>query len=161
MIRATKRLLPGSWDHALEADAIELPHDGRHRRRITMRAQGDTVFLLDLTETAHLKDGDGLLFEDGRVVRVIAANEPLLEITGDPHLLFRVAWHLGNRHVPAQILPHAVRIAPDHVLEEMLKNLGAKVEHIEAPFDPEAGAYAQGGHSHHNHGHHHGHAHDH
>jgi urease accessory protein len=142
-------MLPaGSWSLTREVDAIELPHDGRHRRRITMRARGGTVFLLDLAEAVHLKDGDGLLFEDGGIVRVIAAKEPLIEITGDAHLLVRLAWHLGNRHVPAQLLHHAIRIAPDHVLEEMLKNLGAKVEHIKAPFDPEAGAYTQGGHSH-------------
>jgi urease accessory protein len=157
MIRATKLLHTGEWDRAKEADNIELPHDGRHRRRVTMRGGGDTVFLLDLPEATLLKDGDGLQLEDGRVVRVIAASEPLLEITGDTHLLSRVAWHLGNRHVPAQINPKAVRIAPDHVLEEMLKMLGAHVSHIEAPFYPEAGAYAYDEHArardHHHHGH--------
>lgn len=156
MIRATTLLTAGNWDRAREIDTIELPHDDRHRRRIAMRGAKDTVFLLDLPEAVQLKDGDGLQFENGQVVRVIAAREPLLEIMGDAHLLSRVAWHLGNRHVPAQILPHAVRIAPDHVLEEMLKNLGAKLAHIEAAFDPEAGAYAPQGHAH---GHHHDHSH--
>jgi urease accessory protein len=162
MIRANQYLPAGKWDLSRETDAIELPHDGRHRRRTAMRARNDTVFLLDLAEAAQLKDGDGLVFEDGRVVRVIAAKEPLLEITGDPHLLQRVAWHLGNRHVPAQLLSNAVRIAPDHVLEKMLIDLGARVAHIEAAFDPEAGAYAQGrSHDHHSDHHHHADGHGH
>ncbi len=169
MIHATTLLPAGSWDRAQECDNIELPHDGRHRRRVTMRGASDTVFLLDLAETTLLKDGDGLRLDDGRIIRVIAAFEPLLEITGDSHLLSRLAWHLGNRHVPAEILLKAIRIAPDHVLEEMLKKLGAKVTHIEAPFNPEAGAYASeyahnhGSHHHehneHTHMHKHGHGH--
>jgi urease accessory protein len=157
MIRAINVLAAGAWDQGLQTDKVELPHDGRHRRRVTMRGAGDTVFLLDLVEATLLKDGDGLRLEDGRVIRVVAASEPLLEITGDAHLLSRVAWHLGNRHVPAEILPRAVRIAPDHVLEDMLQRLGAKVAHIAAPFYPEAGAYAPE-HSH-DHGHD-GHNHD-
>ena len=164
MIRATKVLTAGSWDRAKEADRIELPHDGRHRRRVAMRGAADTVFLLDLAETSQLKDGDGLVLEDGRIVRVVAASEPIVEIKGDAHLLARVAWHLGNRHVPAEILKDRIRIARDHVLEEMVEKLGAKVARIEAPFDPEAGAYAhETAHAHHNHEreHHHDHAHDH
>jgi urease accessory protein len=157
MIRATALLPAGGWDRAQECDNIELPHDGRHRRRVMMRSAGDTVFLLDLTEAALLKDGDGLRLEDGRFIRVVAAKEPILEITGEAHLLSRLAWHLGNRHVPAEILAKAIRIAPDHVLEDMLKKLGAKVAHIEAPFNPEAGAYA----SEHAHGHVHDHDHHH
>jgi urease accessory protein len=156
MIRATTLLPAGSWDRAQECDIIELPHDGRHRRRVTMRGAADTVFLLDLAEATLLKDGDGLRLEDGRFVRVVAAREPILEIKGDAHLLSRLAWHLGNRHVPAEILPKVIRIAPDHVLEDMLKKLGAKVAHIEAPFNPEAGAYASE-HSHDHGSHHHEH----
>lgn len=184
MIRATEVLLSGQWNRAAEADSIELPHDGRHRRRIAMRGARDTVFLLDLAEAAMLHDGDGLKLQDGRVVRVIAANEPIVEImTADSHHLARIAWHLGNRHVPAQILSDRIRIGRDHVLEELMVKLGAKVEHVEAPFDPEGGAYAEEtAHAHghhgqdhsralHNHdhdhgeacgcGHDHGHAHDH
>jgi urease accessory protein len=162
MIRATEVLPAGEWDRKAEIDEIELAHDGRYRRRVTMRASGDTVFLLDLVQAANLKDGDGLKLDDGRVIRVVAAAEPLLEITGEPHLLSRLAWHLGNRHVPAEVRSDALRIAPDHVLEDMLKNLGANIAHIEAPFYPEAGAYAkgEGNHGHHDHGHdHHGHTH--
>jgi urease accessory protein len=162
MIRATSVLLSGTWDGAQEADKIELPHDGRHRRRVAMRGAGDTVFLLDLAEVTLLRDGDGLQLEDGRVVRVVAAAEPIVEITGEPHLLARLAWHLGNRHVPAQILSDRIRIGRDHVLEEMVAKLGGHVAHIEAPFDPEAGAYAHEEHaSRAHHDHHHDHAHDH
>ena len=158
MIRATKVLPAGHWDHTKQADKIELPHDGRHRRRVAMRGAGDTVFLLDLSEATLLRDGDGLLLEDGRIVRVTAASEPIVEITGDPHLIARLAWHLGNRHVPAEILPDRIRIARDHVLEEMVEKLGARVARVEAPFDPEGGAYAQE--TAHAHGHDHSHDHD-
>ncbi len=168
MIRATEVLAAGQWNQAAEADSIELPHDGRHRRRIAMRGTRDTVFLLDLAEAMMLRDGDGLKLEDGRVVRVISASEPIAEITAsDPHHLSRIAWHLGNRHVPAQILSDRIRIGRDHVLEELMVKLGAKVSRIEAPFDPEGGAYAEEtaqahGHHHHDHGHDHdGHDHAH
>lgn len=161
MIRATEVLPSGHWSRTSETDSIELPHDGRHRRRIAMRGAKDTVFLLDLAEAAMLHDGDGLKLEDGRIVRVIAASEPIAEITAsDPHHLARIAWHLGNRHVPAQILADRIRIGRDHVLEELMEKLGAKVSRIEAPFEPEGGAYAEE--TAHAHGHHHhGHAHDH
>jgi urease accessory protein len=158
MDRATKVLPAGTWDRALEIDCVELTHAGRHRRRIAMRGQGGAEFLLDLVEAVHLRDGDGLAFEDGRVVRVVAASEPVVEITGDPHLIARVAWHIGNRHVPAQILPGRIRIGRDHVLEEMIANLGAKLVRTNAPFDPEPGAYA--GEAAHAHSHDHDHSHD-
>jgi urease accessory protein len=159
MPRANKVLPAGTWDRALEIDCVELTHDGRHRRRIAMRGQGGTEFLLDLVDAMHLRDADGLVLDDGRVVRVVAASEPVVEITGDPHLIARVAWHIGNRHVPAQILPGRIRIGRDHVLEEMIANLGAKVTRTDAPFDPEPGAYA--GEAAHAHGHYHDHSHDH
>jgi urease accessory protein len=161
MIRATSVLAAGQWDRAAEADTIELPHDGRHRRRVAMRGANDTVFLLDLAEATQLGDGDGLLLEDGRVIRVVAAAEPVVDITGTAHLLARIAWHLGNRHVPTEIRPDRIRIARDHVLEDMLEKLGARVTHLEAPFEPEGGAYAQetaqghGHRDHHDHDHHH------
>jgi urease accessory protein len=158
MIRATKVLSAGHWDRAQETDKIELPHDGRHRRSIAMRGAGDTVFLLDLADTTMLRDGDGLQLDDGRVVRVIAAAEPIVEITGEPHLLARLAWHLGNRHVPAQIIADRIRIGRDPALEEMAAKLGAKVVHIEAPFDPDSDAYAHeehAGRAHHDHDHDH------
>lgn len=166
MIRATEVLPSGQWDRAKEADTIELPHDGRYRRRIAMRGAKDTVFLLDPADAGMLHDGDGLKLEDGRVVRVIAAIEPVAEITaGDPQQLARIAWHLGNRHVPVQILPDRIRIVRDAALAEQMARLGATVSPAEAPFAPEGGAaaaQAAQAHGHHHHHHHdHGHAHDH
>jgi urease accessory protein len=111
-----------------------------------------------------LRGGDALVLEDGRLIEVVAAAEPLLEIRGsDPHHLIRVAWHLGNRHLPTQIMPKALRIRRDHVIEAMVKGLGARVIEIEAPFDPEGGAYAGGahGHAHEDEVHHHHTGHDH
>jgi urease accessory protein len=108
------------------------------------------------------------VLEDGRLIEVVAAPEPLIEIRGtDPGHLVRLAWHLGNRHLPTQIMAKGLRIRSDHVIEEMVKGLGARVIEIEAPFDPEGGAYAAAhepaGHDHHDHGHHghdhHGHDH--
>ena len=165
MIRATRVLPARSWN-AKEADRIELPHDGRHRRRVAMRGQNDTMFLLDLAETIILHDGDGLLLEDGRIVLVVAAPEPIVEITGEPQLLARIAWQLGNRHEPVEILPDRIRIriGRDHGLEEMAAKLGAEVTRSEAPFDPEAGTCAHEtapAHGHrHDHQHEHAHGHD-
>jgi urease accessory protein len=153
-------------------DSIVLDYDDRHRRRLAMTGTKGTEFLLDLPEAADLRGGDALVLDDGRLIEVIAAPEPLLEIRcADPLHLARVAWHLGNRHLPTQLLPKALRIRRDHVIAEMATQLGAKVIEIEAPFDPEGGAYAApAGHQHddhdhhdrehdHRHSHHHGHDH--
>ena len=164
MIRARTVLPAGSWDAATAADRVVLPHDGRYRRRIAIRGEGDVAFLLDLDEATRLKDGDGLQLEDARVVAVVAAEEPVAEIIArDAHHLARLAWHLGNRHVPAELLADRIRIARDSVLEEMARGLGASVEIVEAAFEPEGGAYEAGeAHADHAHGHAaHGHAHDH
>jgi urease accessory protein len=111
-------------------------------------------FLLDLENAIALRGGDALVLEDGRLIEVVAAPEPLIEIRGsDPHHLVRVAWHLGNRHLPTQIMAKGLRIRRDHVIEAMVKGLGARVIEIEAPFDPEGGAYAGGGHAHKAHAH--------
>jgi urease accessory protein len=146
------------------ADSIVLDFDDRHRRRMAMTATKGLAFLLDLPAAASLRGGDALVLEDGRLVEVVAASEPLLEIhCSDPLHLARVAWHLGNRHVPAQMLGRSVRIRRDHVLAEMAGQLGARVVEIESPFDPEGGAYAAPAddshpqaHDHHRHGHGHG-----
>ncbi len=127
-------------------DSIVLPHDGRHRRRITMRTEGDFVFLLDLAEATQLRHGDGLVLEDGRIIGVEAAEEPVAEITATDGLhLARLAWHIGNRHVPAEIGANRILIAPDHTIEDMARGLGGTVRRIEARFDPEGGAYSHGG----------------
>jgi urease accessory protein len=151
VIRANTVLTASGSLQARAVDRIVLPHDGRHRRRVTMRTQGDLVFLLDLAEATRLRHGDGLVLDDGRIIEVIAAK---IEITGgDQHHLARIAWHLGNRHLPTEILPDRLRIAPDAVIEEMVRGLGGTVRRTEARFEPEGGAYGTG-HGHHGHGHH-------
>lgn len=153
-IRATKVLPAKSWD-MLWTDTVALDFDMRHRRRVAMKGLRGFEFLLDLAEATPLRNGDGLVLEDGRMVMVTAAKEPLAEIrTSRPHELMRIAWHLGNRHLPAELRPDAIVIRRDHVIEEMATRLGATVTHVDAPFDPEGGAYASGGGGHHHHEHH-------
>ena len=169
MIRAIKVSKHHRWIEA-PADTIVLDFDERHRRRMAMTGTRGLEFLLDLEHATALRGGDALVLEDGRLIEVVAAAEPLLEIRGtDPQHLVRVAWHLGNRHLPTQISIKALRIRRDHVIEDMVKGLGARVIEIEAPFDPEGGAYDGDGHAddagraHDNAYHHasHGHSHDH
>jgi urease accessory protein len=165
MIRATQVRGQHRWTEA-PADTVVLDFDDRHRRRMAMTGTRGLEFLLDLENAVALRGGDALVLEDGRLIEVVAAPEPLLEIKGsDPHHLIRVAWHLGNRHLPTQLLPKGLRIRRDHVIEAMVKGLGARVIEIEAPFDPEGGAYAASaydhGHEHAHHGHAHGHDHHH
>ena len=152
MIRATKIFAQYKWTKAA-ADTVVLGYDDRHRRRMAMTGTRGLEFLLDLEEALALRGGDALVLEDGRLIEVVAAPESLIEIRGtDPHHLVRVAWHLGNRHLPTQIIGKGLRIRRDHVIEGMVKGLGARVIEIEAPFDPEGGAYAGGGHTGHDHG---------
>ena len=146
---------------------LRLPFDSRQKSRLKSRlVSGEEVALL-LPRGEILRGGDLVTASDGRVIEVLAEPEKLLHIESDA--LAKVAYHLGNRHVPVQVGKDFLRIAEDHVLEEMVKKLGAKVSHVEAPFEPEAGAYA-GGHQHdemghggkiHDHGHDHDHDHDH
>ena len=161
MIRATQVRGQHRWSES-PADTVVLDFDDRHRRRMAMTGTRGLEFLLDLETATALRGGDALVLDDDRLIEVVAAPEPLLEIRGvDPQHLVRLAWHLGNRHLPTQIMPKGLRIRRDHVIEAMLKGLGARVIEIEAPFDPEGGAYAGGGHAthdhsaHDHHGHHH------
>jgi urease accessory protein len=150
----------GHWPQDEAADSVTLDFDRRHRRRLRLATDSGAELLLDLPKAAALAAGDGLQTEAGAWIEVRAAEEPLLEITcADPHRLLRLAWHVGNRHVPAEIGPHAIRIRPDHVIAAMLRGLGAHVREIAAAFQPEGGAYAeQSGHGHsHSQGHDHGH----
>lgn len=160
MIRAETVIARGDWKDT-PADTVVLDYDDRHRRRITMEGVGGLSFLLDLPEAIALRSGDAIRLEDGRLVEVVGAPEPLAEIRAEntEHLL-RLAWHLGNRHLPVQIANGKLRIRRDHVIEAMVEGLGGKVRAIEAAFDPEGGAYLQASHAHHDHGHHH-HGHDH
>ena len=152
MQRASEVKTAGTWNAAAAVDHVVLDADERHRRRITLTGEGGTAFLLDLPHATALRDGDGLVLEDGAIVRVAGKPEPLVEIAAaSAHDLARLAWHIGNRHTDVQVVGGKLRIRRDHVLEDMLRGLGARLTPIEAPFDPEHGAY----------GHHHDHSHGH
>jgi urease accessory protein len=165
MFRATSVKAARTW-HDTPADSVVLEFDDRHRRRMAMTGTRGLEFLLDLADVIALRGGDALVLEDGRLIEVVAAAEPLLEIRcRDAMHLVQIAWHLGNRHLPVQIMTKGLRIRRDHVIEEMVRGLGAKAIEIEAPFDPEGGAYLSAAaeaatHGHHGHdhsGHHHAH----
>lgn len=170
--RATEVLRAGTWPEAEARDAVLVDFDDRFRRRKLYTGQGGLAFLLDLPEATVLREGDGLALVTGGFVRVKAAPEPLVEITAQDHEHFaRIAWHLGNRHLPTQIDGERLLIRDDHVIVHMLQGLGAIVRKVDQPFDPEGGAYGQhnhdpgqrhGHHHHHDHGEHdHHHDHDH
>jgi urease accessory protein len=149
-MRADAVLPAGTWDAAAEIDRVLVDFDRRHRRRIVLRTEQGREVLLDLPQAARLREGDGLAVDAG-VVRVCARAEKLLEIHAhDESEMVRIAWHLGNRHLPVQLVGERIRIRDDHVIREMVEGLGGHVEEVEAPFDQEAGAYA-GGHQHHHH----------
>ncbi len=152
---------------------LKLPFDSRQKSRLRATlVSGEEVGLM-LPRGEILRGGDLVAASDGRVIEIISEEEKILHIDADsPQALAKVAYHLGNRHVPVEVGEGYLRIAQDHVLEEMVRKLGAKVKHVEAPFEPEAGAYAGGHHRHdemghggkihdHHHGHDHGHHHDH
>ena len=150
-MRAQTVLPAGTWS-GLPADTVLIDFDRRHRRRIQLTTQSGADLLLDLPQAVRLRGGDALQCEDGRIVRVEARPEPLLDIHAHgPADLVRIAWHLGNRHLPVQLLGDHIRIRADHVIADMVRGLGGHVHALEAPFDPEAGAYAAGGGHHHHH----------
>ena len=157
--RATTVHRAGTWPEAEARDAVLVDFDDRYRRRKLYTGQGGLAFLLDLPEATVLHDGDGLALATGGFVRVKAAPEPLVEITAKDHEHFaRLAWHLGNRHLPTQIAGDRLLIRDDHVIVHMLEGLGATLRKVSAPFDPEGGAYGahhyHQGHHHHHHGDH-------
>src|SRR6266481_4352606 len=122
MRRACEIRTAGSWNAATAIDRVVLDAHERHRRRIALTGERGTTFLLDLPHATALKDGDGLVLEDGSIVRVAGKPEPLLEIAAaSPHELARLAWHIGNRHTDVEIVGDKLRIRRDHVLEEMLR----------------------------------------
>jgi urease accessory protein len=160
MKRAREVKAAGDWNQANAVDRVALDADERHRRRVVLTAEGGTTFLLDLPQATALRDGDGVVLDDGGIVRVVGRAEPLVEIAAaDSHALARLAWHIGNRHVEVQIVGDRLRIRRDHVIEEMLRGLGARLAPVEAPFDPEHGAYHQHAHGR-GHGGHHEHEHE-
>lgn len=164
MRRATEHAPAGSWPREKVVGTVTLDFDARHRRRIRLALdQGDDL-LLDLPRAVAMAEGDGLATEGGEWVEVRAAPEPVVDIRcPTPQALARIAWHLGNRHLPTEIGEGFLRIRPDHVIEEMLAGLGASVDRRTAPFQPEGGAYAgaAAAHGHHHHAHDHEHHHEH
>ena len=144
---ATAIARAGGWTGAY--DLVTLTYDERFLRRRRLQTPHEETFVVNLPQTTHVDHGDAFVLADGRLIEVIAAEEPLLEITG-PHLTF-VAWHIGNRHTPCQIEEGRLLIRRDGVLEDMLVRLGAHVHLVSAPFVPEGGAYGLGrtlGHAH-------------
>ncbi len=125
-------------------DTITLDETARHRRRVKMCSDSGIEFLLNLPQARLLRHGDGLLLDDGRIVEVCAAPEKLYKVQArDAQHLLRLTWHMGNRHLPTQILEDGILIRRDHVIKQMLEKLGGVVVEIEAAFDPEGGAYEE------------------
>ncbi|WP_417842364.1 urease accessory protein UreE [Thalassospira sp.] len=155
--------IPVGQNHAAEMHGtVTLAFADRHRRRIRLYDDAGAPFLLDLPHAVRLGDGDHLKLADGGVIVVCAAAEPVLTITcAGPIAAARMAWHIGNRHTPMQVLKDGrLRIIEDHVLRDMIIGLGGVVDSEIAPFDPERGAYhGLAGNAQEN-GHHHGHDHD-
>lgn len=142
----------GHWPKENAAGTLTLDFEARHRRRIRLSADEGEDILLDLPKAVAMADGDGLQLEDGRWLMVQAAAEPIVEIRHkDPNQLVRLAWHLGNRHLPTEIRDQVLRIRPDHVIEHMLCGFGAELTKVHVPFQPEGGAYGGNG-QHHDHG---------
>ena len=157
MIRAVSVKAHGAW-MGNPADIVVLDAEARHCRRANLKAVRGLEFLLDLPQAVGLRGGDALVLEDGRLVEVLAEPEPLVEIAAtDLRQLLRLAYHFGNRHLPVQIVGQKLRIRRDPVIEAMVRQGGARVTEIEAPFDPEAGAYAAETPAADAHGHHHEH----
>ncbi len=133
-------------------DEVLLDYEDRHRRRIALRGKGGHEFLLDLGDVPDLRDGDGIVLSSGQTVLVRAAPEPLMEIRAkDATHLARIAWHIGNRHLAAEITGHSLLIRADHVIGAMVEGLGGQVQVLQGPFNPEGGAYGGGkimGHDH-------------
>ena len=149
MRRLVQAARAGDWPAGDALGSLTLPFDRRSRRRVRLATDSGELVLLDLAQPAALAEGDGLAFEDGGWLAVHAAPEDVLDIAArDACHLARLAWHLGNRHLPVEVLRDGgLRIVYDHVIEAMLEGLGARCARRRAPFQPEAGAYA-GGHAH-------------
>lgn len=167
MLRATTIVRRPAVKPDRVVDTLTLDHEARHRRRLSLTGENGVAFLLDLERATILDDGDAVKLEDGRLVQIKAAPERLIEIRAEtPLRLMKVAWHVGNRHVAAELTADALYIAHDHVLLEMVRGLGATATLVDRPFRPERGAYESHAHDHgHQHGHGEsegtGHSHDH
>ncbi|AGB72139.1 MULTISPECIES: urease accessory protein UreE [Rhizobium] len=166
MLRVTS-YLPAGTSSSNPIDRVVLPHDLRHLRRKLLHLENGEMVMLDLKEPVLFASGDLLVREDGELIEIVAADEKLFEIRPRDRLhLIELAWHLGNRHLSAQIEEERILILRDHVIRAMLEGLGATVTEVSEPFQPARGAYhSHGSHSHgHDHHHpgqdHHHHSHD-
>jgi urease accessory protein len=165
MPRATRVVTAAERKDTLVADTLILPHAQRQAQKGFLFGIKGTCVELDFAEPVRLRTDDALVLDDGDLIEVVAEPEPLVEVrAADLPSLARLAWHLGDRHVPVQVFERKLRLKRDPAIEAMVASLGAKVTVIEAPFEPEGGAYetAAGGDHHHEHGHdHHDHGHAH
>jgi urease accessory protein len=169
MLRAISVVRKAAVRQDRVVDSLTLDHDDRNRRRLALKGDGGLDILLDLDKATALGDGDAVKLEDGRLVLIKAAAQSLLEIRAEnPLRLMRVAWHIGNRHTPAEITADAIYIENDHVLAEMVRGQGCAMNAVNRPFQPERGAYDHDhancdhpSHDHGSHGHHDHAAHDH
>jgi urease accessory protein len=173
MPRATRVLRVAERQDIAVTDTLILPHAQRQVQKGFLFGVKGTCVELDFAEAVRLRTDDALLLDTGGAVEVVAEPEPLIEArAADLAALARLAWHLGDRHVPVQVLERRLRLKRDPAIEALLQSLGAKVVVIDAPFEPNGGAYdmaAAGhdhdhhhhGHNHHDHGHGHDHHHDH
>lgn len=151
MLRATEFVK--SWSGPI-IDEVVLDYEDRHRRRIVMQGLAGTHFLLDLPDVPDMHDGDGIKLSSGVVVRVKAATESLMEISSaDASRLARIAWHIGNRHLTAEISAGTIRVRADHVIAAMAIQLGGHIRYLCAAFNPEGGAYVRGAVQDHHHSH--------
>jgi urease accessory protein len=140
--------LPAGHGRGTPIDSITLAHDERRLRRKLLTGRGGTEVMVDFPATVTLDHRGALLLEDGHVVEILAAHEPLYAVTAqDTAHLVRLAWHIGNRHTPAQLEAERLLIRRDHVLKTMLEGLGASVTLVTEPFFAEHGAYHSHGHA--------------
>jgi urease accessory protein len=155
MPRAIK-VLAGQHRHGPTADTLILNLDQRRTHRGHVFTVKGTCIELDLDAPVWLRTDDALVLEDGSLIDIVAEAEPLLEVRADVQLLARIAWILGDRHVPIEILRTSLRLRRDPAVQALLSKFAVKMMEIEAPFDPEGGAYAPAtGEHHHDHEHHH------
>ncbi len=129
-------------DRRSPSGTCSLTHDERFLRRRVLATTGGERFLVDLAHATSLLHGELLQLSDNRLIRVVAAREQLLEVTGTD--LRRLAWHIGNRHAPCQVEANRLLIGRDRVLHDMLAGLGAELREVEERFTPESGAYGHG-----------------
>lgn len=149
MRRVTDIKAAGQWLVRDAIDCVVLAADERQRRRAVLTGETGAAFLLDLARPVTLRDGDGLVLDDGAIIRVTGTPEALVEVSTRREAdALRLAWHIGNRHTDVQVLGHALRIRRDHVLEDMLHGLGAHMTPVDAPFEPEVVTPPAGVHDH-------------